>query len=153
VTKRKPALHPEQIGFEFGVPETARRDGMLRMIERKTASAVATILKRDPRTRYEVAAGMSELLDEDVSKLMLDAYASEARETHNISFGRFLALVADTQSYDVLNALLRDIGAKVVVGEEALTLELGHLERQKRLYEERIRALKSTAPLLKGGHK
>lgn len=146
--KRKPAFQQAQMTFSFDPPPAAASEGALSGIERQVASAVAQILKDDTRTRYEIAGGISSLLDDEVSKLMLDAYASEAREQHNISVGRFLALVAETGRYDLLNALLAKIGARLVVGEEVLTVELGHLEAERQRIGERITHLRRIAPAI-----
>jgi hypothetical protein len=135
-----------ELGFD--VPATARRDGELAGIERRVASAVGAILKDEPRSRYDVAADMSRILDDDVSKMMLDAYASEARDTHNISAGRLLAIIAVTGRYDILRALLRPIGADLIVGEEILTVELGHIRAQQAKLAQREAEIKKIAPLI-----
>jgi hypothetical protein len=62
----------------------------------KVARAVSETLKDCGRSREDVAKDMSAWLGEDVSKAMLDAYASEAREEHTISYVRLLALVHAT---------------------------------------------------------
>lgn len=143
--KRRPALDPAQLDLGFGVPEPASSDGALADLPRISASSVATILKGDARSRFDIAAAMSRLLDEEVSKLMLDAYASEARDGHRISFDRMLALVAATGRYDVLRAALRRIGADLLVGEEVYLAEIGHLESQRREIDSRLRMLKAEA--------
>lgn len=127
------------------MPEPASSDGALARLPAITASAVAEILKGDPRSRFDIAGAVSKLMDEDVSKLMLDAYASEARDGHRISFDRMLALVAATGRYDVLRAALRRIGADLLVGEEVYLAEIGNLESQKRAIDTRLRMLKSEA--------
>jgi len=151
MAKRRPAFNATQMAFSFEPPTPAASEGALAGIERQVASAVAQILKDDTRTRYEVAGGLSALLDDDVSKLMLDAYASEAREGHNISAGRFFALIAETGRYDVLSALLGKIGARVVVGEEVLTVELGHIETEIQRLQERRQTLRRVAPAIGQG--
>ena len=70
--------------------ETRIRTASLRA---KVARAVSETLKDCELGRDEIAERMSEWLNEDVSKNMLDAYASEAREDHTITFHRLLALV------------------------------------------------------------
>ncbi len=151
MSKRRPAYDPAQMGFAFEAPECVTAEAALSGLEKVVASAVARILKDDPRSRYEVAAGVSALLDDDVSKLMLDAYASEAREGHNISVGRFLALIAETQRYDVLDDLVKRIGCKLLVGEEVFTAELGHVRTQIERLQARERVLKRVAPEIKRG--
>lgn len=150
--KRAPALNAAQLAFSFDAPELDVAEGALADLERVTASAVGAILRRDPRSRYEVAGQLSALMDADVSKLMLDAYASEARDGHNISFARFLGLVVTTRSFDVLDALVRRIGCTVMVGEEIHLAEIGHLEAEQRRIQQRLKALKGeAAPLKRGG--
>ena len=148
MTKRKAASPDAQLGFAFGEPETFSRDGALAGLGRRTATLVGEMLKGDSRSRYEVAADVSRLLDEDVSKAMLDAYASPARDAHRISFDRMLALVVSCGRYDLLRSILHTIGADLVVGEEVLTLHLGHLRaRQREISEQVRRAEAAAAPL------
>lgn len=149
--KRKAAFDDRQMDFSFEAPARPASEGALAGLERQVASAVGQILKEDDRSRFQVAGGVSALLDDDVSKMMLDAYASEARDTHNISFGRFLALVAETGRYDVLSALVAKIGARLVVGEEVFTVELGHVEAQIQRLQERRQALRRSAPTISPG--
>lgn len=125
--KRRSALDPAQLGFTFEAPVPASSEADLAGIDRVIAAAVARILRDESRSRAEVAGAMSALLDEEVTKFMLDAYASEARDSHNISAGRFLALVAVAKRYDVLDHVVRKIGAAILVGEEIHTARAGHL--------------------------
>lgn len=59
----------------------------------KIARAVAESLRDCEMKRDEIAAAMSEWLAEEVTKNMLDAYASEAREEHTITYLRLLGLI------------------------------------------------------------
>jgi hypothetical protein len=145
-TKRRPAFSSDQLAFTFEPGPTAHDEGGLAGFDRAVASAVSQILKDDPRSRFEIAGSMSALLGDEVSKAMLDAYSAEARESHNVSLGRFLALIAETQRYDVLDALCRRIGCRVVVGEEVLTVELGHIATQMERLRQREKVLRRVAP-------
>lgn len=154
--KRKPSFDARQQVMMFDVPVAAARDGQLEGLDRRVASAVSHILSDCARaglSRYQIASGVSELLQDDVTKLMLDAYSSEARDTHNISVARFLALVSETGSFGVLNSLLSEIGARVIVGEEISTVELGHVQAQLRdLKQREAQLLKIVKPIShKGG--
>ncbi|QQQ19706.1 hypothetical protein JIP62_06355 [Brevundimonas vitis] len=146
--KRTPAFDPAQMAFGFEPPKTLASDGMLEGIERQITSAVALILKDDDRDRFDVAAAMSRIAGTDITKGMLDKYSSEASEDHNISAGRFLVMVAATGRYDVLEAFVRKIGCALVVGEEVLTVELGHVAAQIERLQERQRHLKRAAPAI-----
>ncbi|WP_118864340.1 hypothetical protein [Sphingomonas gilva] len=148
---RKVRTHPDQIAFAFEAPQPARGDAQLAGLDRAVAGIVGTALKDDVRSRDEIAGAMTALLSEPVSRLMLDAYASPAREGHNISFGRALALIAVTERFDLLDQLLRRIGAAVLVGEEINAALLGHLQARKRQIDAEIRAVQQrTTPIFRG---
>lgn len=149
----KAKSHPGQIAFAFDAPIMAAGDCALAGLELQICGAVGTILNSDPRSRHVIAAEMSVLLgDDEVSKAMLDAYSSPARAEHKVIMSRFLALVAVTGRHDVLDRLLRPIGAAVLVGDEVHTARIGQIDAQiQRLNDERKR-LKTTAPLIRGGN-
>lgn len=58
----------------------------------RISRAVAITLKECQKPREEIAEAMSAWLGEEVTKPMLDAYASQAKAEHTISFVRVLAL-------------------------------------------------------------
>lgn len=144
--KRRHAYNPNQMSMNFGEVPSRPSDGMLGSLDRKMSSAVARILKEDDRDRYDVAAAMSRLLDAEISKSMLDKYSSETSEEHNISWSRAWALIGASGRYDVLRDMVRLLGCDLVVGEEVLTVELGHVQAQIERLQERRRQLRSIAP-------
>ncbi|PKP93167.1 MAG: hypothetical protein CVT77_06450 [Alphaproteobacteria bacterium HGW-Alphaproteobacteria-16] len=146
--KRRPSIPAGQFAFSFDPPAPARAQGSLAGLGREIAATVAVMLKEDGRSRFELAGKVSELLDDDVTKGMLDAYASEARENHAISAERLLALVAVTDRHDLLDRLMRRIGATVLVGEQILTAELGHIDRQIAELKSRRRSIENAAPVI-----
>lgn len=152
VPKAKP--HPAQMGFDFEAPRPASAPAALAGFERQICAEVGVILASEMaagRPREVVAAEMSVLLGEEVSRAMLDAYSSPAREGHRVPMSRFFALIAVTQRFDRLDVLLREVGAAVLVGEEIHTARLGHIDREiAKLKEEQAR-LKGRAPLIRGG--
>lgn len=149
----KAKAHPGQLGFTFDPPIAAAGPAALAGLERRICGATATILNSDERSREVIAAEMAVLLDEDVSRAMLDAYASPAREGHKVPMSRFLALVAVTERHDILDGVLRQIGAAVLVGEELHTARLGHIDQKiAQLKAERSR-LAGQAPLITGGNR
>ena len=154
MAKRRPALDPSQLGFTFDPPPAARLAADLAGLDRVIASLVGRALKDDARGRREIAAAMSELLDEDVTGFMLDAYASEARENHNIPAHRLLALIAVTERFDLLDHVTRRIGAALLVGEEIHAARLGHLRAQERRIREEIKATeRAVQEISRGGAK
>lgn len=139
MVKRAAALNADQLAFTFEPPKPARCAASLAGLDRMVAAGVARALKEDKRSRREIAARMGDLLDEDVTAFMLDAYASEARDQHNISVSRFLALIAATERFDILDAIAARVGAKVLVGDEVHTALLGHLKAQAAELQQQIR--------------
>lgn len=147
----KAKAHPGQLGFAFEAP--IARTGLAAMagLERRISATVGTILASDSRSRAVLAAEISDLLDEPVSKEMLDAYASPAREGHKVPMSRFMALVAVTGRHDLLDPLMREIGAALLVGEEVLTARVGHVRQQIRELQAEMRRLEGSAPLIRAG--
>lgn len=151
--KRRPSVPPGQFAFTFDVPSPARVPSALAGLDREIAATVALMLNEDQRSRYQLAGAVSELLGDDVSKGMLDAYASEAKETHAISAARLLALTSVTDRHDLLDRLTRRIGAALLVGAEVLTAELGHIDRQIEALKQRRRTIAESAPVISTGRK
>lgn len=131
---------PGQLAFGFEVPTPALA-GSLAGDDARVSRMVADILHGDPRPREIIAAQMSVMLGAEVSKAMIDAYASPGRVDHSISYSRMKALVAVTTRHDLLDRDLRGIGAALLVGEEIRTARLGHLRARKAEIEAEIRAV------------
>jgi len=103
---------------------------------------VSEILKHADGDRIEIAARMSRLTGADISKYMLDAYASEARDTFNAPFWLIPALEVACGTHGLTNWLVGVRGGRLLIGREALTAELGRLERMRDEAGQRIRDLK-----------
>ncbi|MDT4854064.1 hypothetical protein FQZ97_883510 [compost metagenome] len=89
------------------------------------------LLKATDLDRYEVAARMSRLSGDDVSKAMLDAWSSPARLDHNLPFYRAALLEEVCASHLLTNWLVALRGGRVAYGRDALLAELGRLERTR----------------------
>ncbi len=105
------------------------------------ARAISLALKECGMTREEVAERMSEWLGETVSRNMLDAYASEARESHQINLPRFAALIHATEDWRLLSLLPEMFGFAVMPKEYEEIIELWRLEEAEREIERRKQAL------------
>ena len=150
--KRRPSLTDEQMAFTFAPPKPARTEGDLAGLTKQIASGCARALKEDHRSREEIAGRMSALLGETVSRWMLDAYASEARGEHNVSAERWLAILAATARFDILDATLKRVGARALVGDEVNAARLGSLLAQRAELDNEIRAIRPvTKPIHRGG--
>lgn len=145
----KPRASTGQFAFTFDAPQPATLPAALAGVDARIARTVAEILKHEDRDRVVIAAEMSVLLASQVSKAMLDAYASPAREEHNISFARMLALIAVTNRFDLLDRELRPIGAAVLVGDEIYTAEIGHIDSEIAKLKQRRTDLARLHPTIK----
>ena len=97
----------------------------------QVSELVAIVLKDCPVDRYEVAAQMSRLSGDDVSKHMLDAWSSPARSDHNIPFYRIPLLEEVCKSHVFTDWIVHLRGGRVAYGREALAAEYG--KRQQML--------------------
>ena len=82
----------------------------------QVSELVGTVLKDCPVDRYEVAAQMSRLSGDDVSKHMLDAWSSPARSDHNIPLYRIPLLEEVCQSHAFTDWLVHLRGGRVAYG-------------------------------------
>jgi hypothetical protein len=147
----KARIHPDQLGFTFAEPVARTGAAGLAGLEAMICRTVGSILNSDSRPREIIAAEMSILLDEDVSRAMLDAYASPARTDHRVPMSRFYALVLVTKRHDLMDPLLREIGMAGLIGAEVKTARLGQIDREiARLREEKTK-LAADAPLIREG--
>lgn len=115
------------------------RPGSLAGLSTQIAHLMSAAVRECGLDRYEIAAQMSALLGEDVSKSILDAYTSEARESHNVSAYRFLAFVLVTGSFERLDELVKLLGCRLLIGEEAQLAQLVRLEASRREIDDRIK--------------
>ncbi|MHB9021337.1 MAG: hypothetical protein ACYC3A_05880 [Halothiobacillus sp.] len=127
----------------FAVPVAALElPGMLDY-RADVAHLVGELLRDAGVDRLEVAARMSRLTGKEISKNMLDAYASDAREDHNLPLYLLPALEAVVQSHTLTAWLAEVRGGRLLIGREALNAELGKLERARDDAGKRIRQLKT----------
>lgn len=144
----KKSASADQFAFTFDAPQPATLPAALAGMDARIARTVAEVLKHDDRDRLVIAAEMSVLLDEEVTKLMLDAYASPARDGHNISFARMCALIAVTNRFDLLDREMRAIGAAVLVGDEIYTAQVGHISSEIARLKQQLTSLQRMNPTI-----
>lgn len=117
--------------FSWEPPELVKRYEEKRVrspsLKARIARAVRESLKECSRSREQIAVQMSEWLGEEITKNMLDAYASEAREEHTISYLRLLALVHVTDDARLLQLGAEMFGRSVVEDRFLPWVEVGQL--------------------------
>lgn len=139
-----------QLSFDeyFVVPTpTEVRPGSIAGLDQELRQALSRTLKAQPVSRYEVAAKMSEMLGDEVSKNMLDAYTAESRETHQISVVRLVALILATKDYDLLAMIAEKVGCRLLIGEQAIGAEIGLIDQEIEELRARRNQLKRLSPV------
>lgn len=133
--------------------ETPREMGSALDFNGRIAQAMARAIDeaRDHGVdRYEIARRMSETLQVDISKGMIDAYTSQARETHTVSLVRFVAFARATGCAWLWNVVLKDEGLTILQGEEALLAQAAHARKQAEFFASEAKRLSGLAPLQVG---
>ncbi len=98
----------------------------------RIARAISRTLKTSDMTREEIAQGMSDYLGDKVTKNMLDAYASEGREHHKITWERVIALVHVTGQHGLIGFMAEMFELAAVPTKYSDIIELYHIEEQEK---------------------
>ena len=126
----------------FDIPKPAPETPCSMDYRAAMAHLVAQMLKDCHRDRYDIAAAVSRLTGTDVSKYMLDAYTSEAREAFNLPAWLIGPLEAACKSHAITHWLAEVRGGRLLVGEQALEHDLAKWQQLRDEADEAVRALK-----------
>ena len=77
-------------------------------------------LKGSPKSRYQVAAEMSELIGIEITKSMLDAWTAESKEGHRLPVEFVPAFCTVTNNYGIFDICGRLLGGRFFTGLGAL---------------------------------
>ncbi|MDF7777335.1 hypothetical protein P1X14_18905 [Sphingomonas sp. AOB5] len=137
---RRHAFDPRQIDlFEVAMPLSgpAAHAG----IEAWVSAQLGELLKRDPRSRDEIAGAMAADMVAPVSVRMLEKCASTRSPEHNISLARAIVLMAVTADRPMIEMIVNRLGGSVLWGEEINAAYLGHLHAQRTKIDSEIKRL------------
>lgn len=112
-------------------------------IDRQFREAISATIKGCPRSRYEIAARMSELIGQEITKTTLDSWTAESKDGHRFPAIFLSAFCEATGSSEPLKILGRLVGVFVMPGPEALRAEIQKLEEEiaKRQAEKKKRLI------------
>jgi hypothetical protein len=113
---------------------------------RRFSQGVSEALRLCGLSRARVAFEMSELLGDEVTEHMLNAYASPARPEHTIPIARLRALVKVTGALWLLDTALEGLGVTLLAGQDALYAQAGLIDRQIAALTEEKKRLKGLTP-------
>lgn len=99
-------------------------------IDRFFREAISEALKNCPLSRYQVAARMSELTGQEITKAMLDSWTAESKEGHRFPAIFLPAFCEAVGCSEPLKILGRLVGVFVLPGPEALRAEIRRLEEE-----------------------
>ena len=110
----------------------------------QVANMVSACLAASEFDRFEIAARMSRLTGREVSKYMVDAWSAESRENFNLPFYLVPAFeeACGASIHTLTNWLASVRGGRLYVGRDALSAELGQLERQREQISRRAKDLR-----------
>lgn len=106
-------------------------------IQYQLQGIITQCIKRCPLSRWQIAGKMSELLNQEISKYMLDTWTAESKEYHRFPAEYLPAFCAVTGSFEPLRLLAEKANVFVVPGPEALRGEIERYRQEiKRLQKE-----------------
>lgn len=119
-------------------------------IDAAVRSLISAALKQSPKSRYEVAASMSEILGVEISKSQLDAWSAESKVEHRFPLVYTAAFCIATADKSLARYLAQMCEGFFIESKEALLLELGRIEEQKEKLASKEQTIRS---FLNGGGK
>ena len=136
MSKRHKALDDSQLKLKLEIFETLERartmavEGSLN-IQTQIKGLISQGLKRTPLSRYQIAAQISELTGQEVTKWQLDSWTAESKEGHRPPMEILPAFCRATGAYDLLRFLCEKAGCYMIEGEDILLTELGRLQKMR----------------------
>jgi hypothetical protein len=99
-------------------------------IDRQFRELISQALKNCPLSRWQVAARMSELTGQEITKAMLDSWTAESKEDHRFPAIFLPAFCEATGCSEPLMMLGKLVGVFVLPGPEALRAEIQRIEEE-----------------------
>ena len=131
---QKPSLVTQQLGFEFSLGEMCISEGL--------AAAISASIKACKLSRYQIACQMSELLDREITKSMIDHWSSTSHSEYRIPADAIPAFCQVTKSTKVMDVLAAACCGAFASGKELQQLEIVRMEAKIERYQSRVEQLK-----------
>ncbi len=108
-------------------------------------TTIGKAIKDSNLSRIQIAAKMTEALDVEITKTMLDSWTAESREGVNRLPACYVpAFCSAVGSIEPLRIQADPVGVYVVENEEALLIKLAKIREQKKKLSEEERILEKT---------
>lgn len=112
--------------------------GSLRSVD-ELRTALTNALKGCPLSRHQVAGQMAHLLNEEISKAMIDSWTCESKYERHIPAEYLPAFCRATGNNEPLEVLNRKAGLFAMQGQEALRSEIHKIQAQVKQMQREIR--------------
>ncbi|MDD4356023.1 MAG: hypothetical protein PHN98_02135 [Smithellaceae bacterium] len=99
-------------------------------IDRQFREAISQALKISHLSRWQVAARMSELTGQEITKTMLDSWTAESKEGHRFPAIFLPAFCEAVGCSEPIRMLGKPVGVFVLPGPEALRAEIQRIEEE-----------------------
>jgi len=122
-------------------------------IDAAVRSIISDAIKRCPLNRFEVPAKMSEILGVEITKSQLDSWSAESKENHRFPFVYTGAFCQATCDKTLARYMAKLCEGYFIEGKEALYMELGRIQEQRKDLDSREELIKSTLKEIEKGGK
>ncbi len=112
-------------------------------ISTKLRAALSAAIKRSPLSRHLIAGKMSDLMDRDITKAMLDSWTADSKDAWKFPAEYIPAFCLATEDTSLLELICSECKCLLVKTEDQLRLELGNIVEQEIALRERKKHLQS----------
>jgi hypothetical protein len=146
MAKAEKKLDFAQLDLFEAAKELALKQGELSNIVDDTMNIDSTIrelitkaLKQTSKSRYHVAAEMSESLGLEISKFQIDSWSAESKDGHRFPLQYLPAFCKATGDKSIIRFISQKMGGLFIDGPETLYLELGKCESEGKQLQKRAK--------------
>lgn len=111
-------------------------------IDAAVREMVSDGLKKTTLSRYQVAAAMSRLLGREITKSQIDSWSAESKQSHRLSVVYLPAFIEATGDKEILRLICDKAGGYFIEGDDALKLELGKIQEEKKDLQKKERTIR-----------
>lgn len=126
----------------FEVPVAPMPVGGSMQCAEEVCAVLSDAITASGKTRYAIAARMSELLGREITKAQIDAWTAESKNEWRFPFEYAAAFEVACDCISLQELLARRRGTRILVGEEALLAEMGRIDREELSLKKRKQALR-----------
>lgn len=96
--------------------------------DRELRLALNRALKETPKDRFDVAAEMSRLTGEEISKTTIDSWTGASRTSWNMPAKHLPAFIQATGAHWLLDQIATKVGCKVLAGDEIVAAKMAQID-------------------------